>query len=83
MFFGDQHGDAEEAIRLYVSRFDCSQVLDVERYGTDEDEPEGTVKLASFSVAGDEYLAMDSGRDHPFTFNPTISVFVDSDGEQA
>jgi predicted 3-demethylubiquinone-9 3-methyltransferase (glyoxalase superfamily) len=78
MFVGDQHGRAEEAMNLYVSLFNDSRVLEVERYGLDDEgEREGTLKRASFSLAGREFGASDSGRQHRFTFTPSISVFVD------
>jgi predicted 3-demethylubiquinone-9 3-methyltransferase (glyoxalase superfamily) len=80
MFVGDQYGRAEEAMRLYVSLFDESRVLDVERFGP-QDEESG-LKRARFLLAGREYIAMDSGRAHPFTFTPAMSLFVDCDSEQ-
>ena len=80
MFVGDQYGKAEEAMRLYVSLFDDSRVLDVERFGPDEEE--SGIKRATFTLAGREHVAMDSGREHPFTFTPAMSLAVDCDDEQ-
>jgi predicted 3-demethylubiquinone-9 3-methyltransferase (glyoxalase superfamily) len=80
MFVGDQYGRAEEAMRLYVSLFDESRVVDVERFGPQEEE--SGIKRARFALAGREYIAMDSGRAHPFTFTPAMSLFVDCDSEQ-
>jgi predicted 3-demethylubiquinone-9 3-methyltransferase (glyoxalase superfamily) len=77
MFVGEQCGRAEEAMNLYVSLFEDSEILEVERYGPDEEEREGTLKRATFSLAGREFGASDSGREHPFTFTPSMSVFVD------
>jgi predicted 3-demethylubiquinone-9 3-methyltransferase (glyoxalase superfamily) len=78
MFVGDQCGKAEEAMNLYVSLFEDSGVLEVEHYGpNDEQEREGTLKRATFLLAGREFGASDSSRGHPFTFTPSISVFVD------
>jgi predicted 3-demethylubiquinone-9 3-methyltransferase (glyoxalase superfamily) len=76
MFIGDQHGKAEEAMDLYISLFENSRILEIERYGADEGEREGTVKVASFSLAGQEFMAMDSGREHAFTFTPATSIVV-------
>jgi predicted 3-demethylubiquinone-9 3-methyltransferase (glyoxalase superfamily) len=81
MFVGDQHGKAEEAMSFYVSLFQDSRVVDVERYGAGEEEPEGTLKRARFSLAGRDFLAMDSAREHAFTFTPAISIFVDCQSE--
>jgi predicted 3-demethylubiquinone-9 3-methyltransferase (glyoxalase superfamily) len=80
MFVGDQYGRAEEAMRLYVSLFEESRVLEVERFGAEEEE--SGVKQARFVLAGREYIAMDSGREHPFTFTPAMSLFVDCDSER-
>jgi predicted 3-demethylubiquinone-9 3-methyltransferase (glyoxalase superfamily) len=80
MFVGDQYGKAEEAMNLYVSLFEDSRVLDVERFGPGEEEESG-IKRARFLLAGREYIAMDSGAAHPFTFTPAISLFVDCDDE--
>ena len=80
MFVGDQYGRAEEAMRLYVSLFEESRVLEVERFGAEEEE--SGVKQARFVLAGREYIAMDSGRAHPFTFTPAMSLFVDCDSER-
>jgi predicted 3-demethylubiquinone-9 3-methyltransferase (glyoxalase superfamily) len=79
MFVGDQHGRAEEAARLYVSLFDDARVLDVEHFGPEEEE--AGVRRARFELAGREYIAMDSGGPHAFTFTPAMSLFVDFDGE--
>jgi predicted 3-demethylubiquinone-9 3-methyltransferase (glyoxalase superfamily) len=77
MFVGDQHGRAEEAMNLYVSLFEDSRILAVERYGPGEEERKVTLKRATFTLAGREFGASDSGRPHPFTFTPSMSVFVD------
>lgn len=76
MFVGKQHGKAEEAIKFYISLFDNSSIDGIERYGTGEEEPEGTVKHATFSLNGQEFMALDSSREHPFTFTEAISLFV-------
>ena len=76
MFVGDQHGKAEEAINLHASLFENLRILEIERYGAEDEEPEGTVKRATFSLAGQEFIAMDSGRENLFTFTPAISNVV-------
>jgi predicted 3-demethylubiquinone-9 3-methyltransferase (glyoxalase superfamily) len=60
MFVGKQHGKAEEAMNFYTSLFKNSRIINIVRYGTGEEEPEGTVKHAVFSLNGQEYMAMES-----------------------
>ena len=76
MFVGKQHGKTEEAITSYASVFKGSRIDQVERYGAGREEPEGTVMHARFSLAGQEFMAMDSSREHAFTFTPAVSFFV-------
>lgn len=80
MFVGPQYGRAEEAMRLYVSLFEQSRILEIERFGEGEAEPR--VKRGRFMLAGAEYAAMDSGGEHQFGFTPAISLFVDCDSEE-
>src|SRR5262249_6927675 len=79
MFAREQHGKADEAMRFYTTLFDDSQILSIERYGAGEAEPEGTVKVAVFSLNGREFMAMDCAQPHPFTFTPAISLYVECD----
>lgn len=76
MFVGDQHGRADEAVDYYTSVFDDSDVTHLLRYGAGEEQPEGTVKHARFSLAGQQFRAMDSSLDHGFTFNEAVSFLV-------
>ncbi len=77
MFCGPQHGNAEEAIGLYCSIFDDSRIVKIDRYGPDEVEAEGTVRLAEFEIGGHMVRAIDSGGPHEFSFTPAISLWVD------
>ncbi|MFB4268687.1 VOC family protein [Nonomuraea sp. GTA35] len=77
-----QNGDAEEAMNFYVSLFDDGKVVAVERFGPGEPGPEGTVKHALFTLAGREYMCIDSVPKHDFTFTPSMSLFVDCDSEE-
>ena len=79
MFCGPHKGQAEEAITLYVSLLKNSQIISIDRYGANEHEPEGTVRLARFTLAGREYMAIDSALEHNFTFTPAFSIFVTCD----
>ena len=76
LFVGEQHGKAEEAMNLYTSVFENSRVTNVVRYGANESDPEGTIKHATFTLAGQEFTAMDSALSHQFTFTGGISMFV-------
>jgi predicted 3-demethylubiquinone-9 3-methyltransferase (glyoxalase superfamily) len=76
MFVGEQHGKAEEAMKLYVSVFKRSRILQVERFGPDEEGPENSVKHAIFLLDGQEVMAMDGAGPHPFTFTPAVSLFA-------
>lgn len=78
MFVGEQCGQAEEAIGFYTSVFSESAVVDVARYGPDQQpDEEGTVMFADFTLAGQLFAAMDSAREHGFGFNESISFVVD------
>jgi len=82
MFVRENHGKAEEAMNFYVSLFKHSRIVAINRYGADEEEPEGTVKHATFSLNGQEFMAMDSNRVHPFTFTPAISFLVNCETQE-
>ena len=74
-------GAAEEAMSFYVSLFGGSAIHHVERYGPGGPGAEGTVKLARFTVGGQDLLCIDSPVKHAFTFTPSISLFVDCENE--
>jgi predicted 3-demethylubiquinone-9 3-methyltransferase (glyoxalase superfamily) len=75
LWFDDQ---AEEAANFYVSTFrDCGQdgaIGEVMRYGDAGPRPKGSVLTVSFTLAGQEFIALNGGPH--FTFSPAISLFV-------
>lgn len=77
MFVGEQAGKAEEAIRFYTSLFPGSEIIELQRYEADEHEPEGSIKIARFTINGTELMALDSHLDHQFTFTPSMSLYVE------
>ncbi|MER6614050.1 VOC family protein [Streptomyces xantholiticus] len=74
-------GKAEEAMTFYLSLFDDAEVVDITRYGADGPGTEGTVQHATFSLAGQRYMCIDSALKHDFTFTPAMSLFVQCDDE--
>lgn len=77
-----QDGNAEEAMNFYISLFDNSEIVNITRYGANEDGKEGTVMHAIFSLNGQEYMCIDSNVKHSFTFTPAISLYVKCDTEE-
>ncbi|PMR76469.1 VOC family protein [Billgrantia endophytica] len=74
------NGVAEQAMRYYTSLFDDAEVTRIERYGPDEAGAEGSIRSAEFSLAGHRYLCIDSPVRHDFTFTPSMSLFVECEG---
>jgi predicted 3-demethylubiquinone-9 3-methyltransferase (glyoxalase superfamily) len=70
-------GDAEAAIGLYTSLFPNSAITAIDRYGPGEMGAEGSVRLARFTLAGRDFLAIDSPVKHAFGFTPSMSIFVE------
>lgn len=69
-------GQAAEAMNFYVSLFDQSEVLDIQRYGPNEGGVEGSVLHARFTLNGREFTCIDSSVQHEWTFTPAISLVV-------
>jgi len=74
-------GQAEAAMNFYLSLFSDSRIQAIERYGKGESGVEGSVKLASFSLAGQTLMCIDSSVAHGFTFTPSMSLYVNCDDE--
>ncbi len=82
MFTGNNSGKAEEAIEFYTSLIPNSEIKKIERW--DENEPASVaaqVKTAIFTLAGTEYMASENTAEHPFTFTPSISIFIECEDE--
>ena len=69
-------GNAEEAMAFYLSLFDDAEVISINRYGADGPGTEGSVQQATFTLAGQSFMCIDSPVKHGFTFTPAISLFV-------
>jgi predicted 3-demethylubiquinone-9 3-methyltransferase (glyoxalase superfamily) len=79
MFTGKISGKAEEAMRFYAEVFGETAPSNISCYGKDADGVngiEGNVMFASFSLAGQGFMAADSAYPHGFTFNEGISFYV-------
>jgi predicted 3-demethylubiquinone-9 3-methyltransferase (glyoxalase superfamily) len=77
MYVGAVAGKAEEAINFYASIFRHSRVGHRQHYGGGmAPEKEGTLQYGSFKLENQEFGAMDSARDHTFTFNEAVSLQV-------
>lgn len=86
MFTGANTGRAEEAMSFYSGVFPGSRPgSDVARYSPDnapEDGMAGLVMSAGFTLAGQRFMAMDSGRQHDFTFTEAVSFLVSCRDQQ-
>lgn len=74
-------GRAEEAMTFYVAQFPGSRIIDIERYGPGQAGKEGSVFRATFSVAGQTVMCIDSPAKHAFTFTPSFSFFVECESD--
>ena len=57
------------------------EIVDLERYGPDEAGAEGSIKRATFRLAGQSFMCIDSPAVHAFGFTPSVSFFLDCRSE--
>lgn len=77
LFVQNQYGKAEEAVRFYTSVFENSKIENMIHYQKGEGDKETAIKYASFTINGEQFIAMDSGLEHKFNFTPAISFMVE------
>jgi predicted 3-demethylubiquinone-9 3-methyltransferase (glyoxalase superfamily) len=66
--------NAEEAAKFYTSVFKNSKLGEIRRYGDAGPGPKGSVMIASFSIEGLEFTALNGGPH--FKFNESVSFVV-------
>ncbi len=71
LWFNDQ---AEEAVNFYTSIFNNSKIGEVSRYMENTPGEKGKVMTASFSLNGQDFIALNGGPNYKFT--EAISFFV-------
>jgi len=77
-----QDGNAEEAMNLYTSIIEDSQITSIVRYGANEAGLEGTVMQATFTLKGQKFMCIDSYIKHQFSFTPAFSIFITCNTEE-
>jgi predicted 3-demethylubiquinone-9 3-methyltransferase (glyoxalase superfamily) len=74
-------GVAETAMNFYVSLLAGSEIEEIARFAHGDPGSEGSLKRAIFTLAGQQFICLDSPIKHNFTFTPSISLFVECDSE--
>jgi len=83
LFVGKNVGRAEEAIDFYVSVFRDSERGSLSRYGPNQaPDKEGTIMFGDFMLEKQWFAAMDSAREHNFTFSEAVSLMVNCENQK-
>lgn len=83
LFTDKQYGKAKEAMEFYTSVFANGAIDGLNYYNeSDENSQVGTVQYGLFNLEGQNFVAMDSGMAHGFTFNEAISFVVNCDTQE-
>lgn len=82
MFTKDGAGKATEAIEFYSGIFPDSKTEVIMPYAKEEGEKEGFIKHSRFTLAGQNFMAMDSSLQHNFIFNEAVSFIVHCDTQE-
>lgn len=69
-------GRAEEAMTFYRSLFADAEVISAAKYGPEGPGAEGTIVHAIFTLAGQQFMCIDSAVKHEFGFTPAVSLYV-------
>ncbi|MEX0966595.1 MAG: VOC family protein [Bacteroidia bacterium] len=76
-----QKGDAEQAMNFYVSLFDNSKIINIQRWGKDGPGKEGSIMQATFELNGQIFMCSDSPPVHDWDFTPAVSNYVECTNE--
>jgi len=71
---------AEEAAKFYTSVFRDSKITTMTRYGDFDSKRAGQVMTVSFTLRGEEFIALNGGPN--FKFNESISFVVNCETQQ-
>lgn len=71
---------AEEAVNFYISIFEESWLININRYGAGGPVPEGTVMTVKFVIEGQEFVALNGGPQ--FAFTEAISFVVNCETQE-
>jgi predicted 3-demethylubiquinone-9 3-methyltransferase (glyoxalase superfamily) len=78
-------GNAEAAVKFYTSIFKDSKILGTSHYGESASKasgsPKGSVMTIHFTLAGQEFLALNGGPDCKFTQALSLMIHCDSQQE--
>ena len=66
-------GQAEEALTFYLSLFDDAEVIQAQA---------GEGQQTIFTLAGQQFMCLDSSVEHGFSFTPSVSLFVQCESEE-
>ena len=72
--------NAEEAVNFYTSIFKDSKIVSVSRYGEAGPGQSGAVMTATFTLQGQEFMALNGGPH--FKFTEAISFFVNCETQE-
>lgn len=75
-------GKAKAAMDKYTSLFPNSSIDALSHYEEGEGDATTSLKHARFTLAGQQFMAMDSSASHGFTFTPGISIVVHCDTQE-
>ena len=80
LFTENVWGKAEEASEFYISVFKNAKRGGIHKYPAGmEPDKEGTVMFTDFMIENQWFAAMDSAREHGYTFNEAVSFIINCD----
>ena len=82
MLSGNNYGKAEKAMNFYTSFFPSGEIKTIARYGPEQPAETGKVAFAIFSLAGHEFVMMESGYDHKFSITQAVSFMIECEGQE-